>query len=168
MRPVAAAVLALAFHTGLWAAPAPARGFAATVTRVSDGDTLWVRPERGGPPRKLRLHGIDAPEICQPGGVAARDALQALALHRPVQVSVLRRDDYQRLLARVTHQGDDLARAMVRQGHAWSYRYRRDPGPYGAEEQEARRLRRGLFAVQPGPQAPESPRAFRRRHGPCP
>ncbi len=159
--------LGLALWAGPSAAQPPSRGFTGTVTHVSDGDTLWVRPERGGAPRKLRLHGIDAPEICQAGGTAARDALRALALHRSVQVVVLRRDDYQRALARVTRQGEDLARTLVLQGHAWSSRFRRDPGPYVMEEQQARNGRRGLFAARPGQAQLEMPRAFRQRHGPC-
>ncbi|KQP13321.1 hypothetical protein ASF43_19535 [Pseudorhodoferax sp. Leaf267] len=133
------------------------------VTHVSDGDSLWVRPSTGGAPRRVRLHGIDAPEGCQAHGPAAQAALQRQLKDRQVQLRVLRVDDYGRLLARVWVGGEDVARAMVRQGHAWSYRYRRDQGPYAREEDEARQARRGLFAGA----APERPYEFRRRHGPC-
>ena len=60
------------------ASMAQADVFAARVSKVVDGDTLWVKPESGEAPRKLRLQGIDAPEICQSGGVASRDALRQL------------------------------------------------------------------------------------------
>ena len=40
----------------------------AQVTKVSDGDTVWVKPEGVAAPRKLRLQGLDAPEICQAWG----------------------------------------------------------------------------------------------------
>ena len=74
--------------------------------------------------------------------------------------------------------GEDMGQWMVRQGHAWSYRFRRDAGPYAAEEAQARAARRGLFAGmqagkpgQPGKlgQADQflEPRDFRKRHGPC-
>ena len=141
-----------------------AKAFSGRITQVSDGDTVWVLPDRGGPPRKLRLDGMDAPELCQPEGPAAREVLAAWALRRHVEVTVRRYDDYGRGLARIRLDGQDLGARMVREGHAWSYRYRRDPGPYLTEENEARARQRGLFRQA----APEVPRAFRQRHGPCP
>ena len=141
-----------------------AQVFTGQISQVPDGDTVWVLPDRGGPPRKLRLAGIDAPETCQPDGPAAREALAGMALHQHVEVTVQRYDDYGRGLARIRLDGEDLGARMVREGQAWSYRYRRDPGPYQAEEATARQQRRGLFA-QP---SPELPRQFRQRHGPCP
>ncbi len=138
--------------------------YAARVSRVFDGDTVWVRPLEGGRYRKLRLDGIDAPEICQAGGTASRDALARRVLNQVVTVRVRSHDNYGRGLARLTHQGDDVATWMVVQGQAWSYRWRRSLGPFKDEEARARRVRKGLFAEV----APELPRAFRQRHGPCP
>lgn len=169
---------ALLLATALWvsvspglAASAKAPGnppereaYAAKVTRVFDGDTLWVKPLEGGRYRKLRIDGIDAPEICQRGGVASRDALAARVLNQVVAVGVRQRDDYGRGLAKLTHQGDDVAAWMVGQGHAWSYRWGRHPGPFKDEEARARRARKGLFADG----SVELPRDFRKRHGPCP
>lgn len=138
--------------------------YEARVTRVSDGDTVWVQPLPNGRFRKLRMQGIDAPEICQPGGTASRDALSARVLRQVVTVTESRRDDYGRALVKLQHEGDDVAAFMVRQGQAWSYRWRHSDGPYAREERQARAQRRGLFATA----APELPRDFRRRHGPCP
>lgn len=137
--------------------------FTGQVERIADGDTVWVRPDTGGRPRKLRLEGIDAPEICQPGGEASRAWLSQLALNQRVRVVVNRQDDYGRGLARVQLNGEDLAARMVRAGHAWSYRWRRSLGPYAADEQRARQSRLGLFASA----ATELPRDFRKRHGSC-
>lgn len=137
--------------------------FTGTVSYVSDGDTLWVLPDAGGRPRKLRLDGIDAPEICQPGGAASRAVLVQRALHRQVEVSVRRHDDYGRGLARIQLAGNDVGAQMVASGHAWSYRWRRSRGPYAVEEAAARQAGRGLFAVD----QPELPRDFRKRHGSC-
>lgn len=155
-----------AWAGGSDAAPAaePPAAFAARVSRVFDGDTLWVKPVAGGRYRKLRIDGIDAPEICQDGGTASRDALAARVLNQVVEVRVRRHDDYGRGLAVLVHQGDDVAAWMVRQGQAWSYRWRNSLGPFKDEEALARSARKGLFA-QP---AAELPRAFRQRHGPCP
>jgi endonuclease YncB( thermonuclease family) len=133
------------------------------ITYVTDGDTLWVRPESGEKPRKLRLDGIDAPEICQAYGSEARNALRKRVLHRQVTVSTKAIDDYQRLIVSVRLEGEDLGAWMVGQGHAWSYRYRRDPGPYMTEEGRAREARLGLFADGD----PQQPREFRKRHGSC-
>lgn len=137
--------------------------FTAQVTRVSDGDTLWVQPTSGGERLKLRLEGIDAPEICQEGGGTSRDALHALTLHRTLEVQIRAQDDYGRGLARLTFRGRDIGAEMVSAGQAWSYRWRNSMGPYIEEERSARLGRRGLFS-QGGAQLP---REFRQQHGSC-
>ncbi len=138
--------------------------YSARVTRVFDGDTVWVKPLAGGRYRKLRLEGIDAPEICQSGGEASRDALARRLLNQVVEVRVRAQDDYGRGVARLHHQGDDVAAWMVLAGQAWSYRWRRSLGPFAEEEALARERRLGVFKDA----AAELPRDFRRRHGPCP
>lgn len=143
---------------------AESRVYDARVTRVFDGDTLWVQPLPDGRYRKLRLDGLDAPEICQDGGAASRDALAARVLQRVVTVHERARDDYGRALVRLEHGGEDVGSVMVRQGMAWSYRWRHSDGPYAREEALARDRKQGLFAAG----SPENPRDFRRRHGPCP
>jgi micrococcal nuclease len=137
--------------------------FVGKVSFVSDGDTLWVRPEQGGPPRKLRIDGIDAPEICQAGGVDSRDALAAYVLNQRVEVTIRRYDDYGRGLALLVLEKKDLGAHLVSTGRAWSYRWRSSPGPYSSEETLARQARRGVFASHQS----ELPRDFRKRHGPC-
>ena len=138
--------------------------YSARVSRVFDGDTVWVKPLAGGPYRKLRLEGIDAPEICQSGGQASRDVLARRVLNQVVEVHVRAQDDYGRGVARLHHQGDDVAAWLVVNGQAWSYRWRRSLGPFATEETLARERRRGLFKDA----AAELPRDFRKRHGPCP
>jgi endonuclease YncB( thermonuclease family) len=135
-----------------------------TVVHVTDGDTLWLRPDAAGAaPFKLRLAGIDAPERCQSGGAQAGAALAARVLHKRVQALTRATDDYKRAVATVHVDGEDIGAWLVLQGHAWARGYRRSPGPYARQEAEARAARRGLFA---DPQA-QDPRAFRRQHGPC-
>lgn len=145
-------------------APRQVEVYSARVSRVFDGDTVWVKPLAGGPYRKLRLEGIDAPEICQSGGEASRDVLAQRVLNQVVEVRVRAQDDYGRGVARLNHQGDDVAAWMVLAGQAWSYRWRRSPGPFAEEETVARNSRRGVFRDA----AAELPRDFRKRHGPCP
>lgn len=135
----------------------------AQVTRVSDGDTLWVRPEGEAAPRKLRLQGLDAPEICQTGGEAAREALLALVTNARLSVSVRYQDDYGRGLARISIDGQDVGARLVASGHAWSSRWHRSLGPYAEQEAQARAKRLGLFAQD----QPELPSDFRKRFGSC-
>lgn len=132
------------------------------VTHVTDGDTLWVRPARGGAPRKIRVDGIDAPEICQTYGAVARAALVARVQGQWVQVAARHTDSYGRMLARITVQGEDLGGWMVLQGHAWSYRSQRDAGPYAPQEAWAHAQGLGLWQARA-----MQPRTFRRRHGSC-
>lgn len=138
--------------------------YAARVSRVFDGDTLWVKPLDGGRYRKLRVDGIDAPEICQSGGTASRDVLARRVLHQVIEVRERGHDDYGRGIVKLRHQDDDIAAWMVAQGQAWSYRWGRSIGPFKKEEAQARQARKGLFADA----SAELPRAFRQRHGPCP
>jgi micrococcal nuclease len=139
-----------------------------TVTHVTDGDTLWIRPASGGKPVRVRIDGVDAPEICQTYGVAAKKALAARLDKQTVTVQSSSRDSFGRLLARVAitakvRGSADIGEWLVREGHAWSYRYRRDNGPYAKQQAAARAARKGLFATA----RPEEPRDFRKRHGAC-
>ena len=47
---------------------------------------------------RVRLDGVDAPELCQPGGEQARQALRALVLRQAVQVRVRAYDRYHRAM----------------------------------------------------------------------
>lgn len=154
---MAGLLLALACH-----APA-AWAWGASVARVTDGDTLWVRPATGGKPVKIRIDGIDAPEICQAHGQAARAALAKRLHGRKMALDTRREDDYGRTVAALHVDGEDIAGWMVSQGHAWSYRFGRDGGRYAVQEARARAAARGLFADR----AALAPRLFRKRYGPC-
>ena len=145
-----------------WArAPQELRGHA---SRVIDGDTLWFTPRDGSRRMKLRLQGLDAPELCQRWGPQSRDALAALVRGQELRVRVITRDDYGRRLVRLADaQGRDLGERLVREGAAWNDGWRHRPGPYAQAERAARELRLGLHA-QPFAQ---HPRDFRHRHGPC-
>ncbi|MFT3664470.1 thermonuclease family protein [Piscinibacter sp.] len=157
---------ALALTLALLAAP-QAHSMTGVVTHVSDGDTIWVRPDDAPPqrkPLKLRLVGIDAPERCQPGGAEATAALKARVLHRHVAVPTHGVDVHGRVLGGLfLDDGSDVAAWMVESGHAWSARWRGRPGPYAAQEQAARERGAGLFADA---RALE-PSRFRKAHGPC-
>ena len=135
-----------------------------TVSRVVDGDTLWLKTDAADAHTVVvRLAGIDAPERCQIGGADATAALNALALGRSVTVRVAANDEYGRTIGKVFDGEKDLGDRMVRDGQAWSSRVRYDRGPYVAAERMALALKRGLHAAGGAMQ----PREFRRLHGPC-
>ena len=123
----------------------PAPGPAGSA-RVIDGDTLALAG------RRIRLHGIDAPERGQACGgravprwdcgAAAAEALAGLAAG-PVRCRAVDRDRYGRVVATCRGAGRDLGAAMVAGG--WAVAYRRYATRYVNEERAARRARRGLW-----------------------
>jgi endonuclease YncB( thermonuclease family) len=133
------------------------------VSRIVDGDTLWLKTAADAEPVVIRLEGIDAPESCQAGGADATQALTRLALNRNVTVRIVARDDFARIVGKVFDGTVDIGDRMVRDGHAWSARFKYDRGPYMAEERMAIALKRGLH----GEAGAVQPRDFRQSHGPC-
>ncbi|MFT3777368.1 MAG: thermonuclease family protein [Ottowia sp.] len=140
--------------------------WAGRVSHVVDGDSLWVRAEDGRQRVRVRLDGVDAPEICQSGGEQARQALQALVLGQAVRVRVRAYDRYHRAIAEVARASDglDVGARMVEEGWAWSEGFRGRAGKYQREADLARRQGLGLFQDAA---PPETPAGFRRRHGVC-
>lgn len=133
------------------------------VSRVVDGDSLWVEPAAPAAPVELRLEGIDAPEICQAWGPEAKRALADLVQGKQVSVRTVGRDTHGRTLGTLFLGEQNINKLLVQEGHAWSSRYKYDRGPYVADERMARALSRGLNhdgnAVMP--------RDFRQLNGPC-
>ena len=136
----------------------------AWVSWVMDGDTVLLLPEGAREALRVRLLGIDAPELCQPGGEAARDALIARVLRLSVRMQVVGQDSYGRQLGRVWLDTQDVAAEMVRSGWAWAYQHRTGRGPYAALQREAERERVGVFAAR---ETAMSPAVFRQFHGSC-
>jgi micrococcal nuclease len=132
------------------------------VVRVTDGDSLWIKPAEGKA-IEVRLSEIDAPESCQAWGPEARVALRRMAMGKTATIESVARDRYGRSVARVQVGGLDLGPYMVMQGHAWSQRGPWGEGPLIKEERAARTAKRGLHAA-PNPVLPSD---FRRSHGSC-
>jgi endonuclease YncB( thermonuclease family) len=129
--------------------PAIAPGLLEGRARVVDGDTIEVAG------RRVRLHGIDAPErdqACERGGrryacgeEAAR-ALAELVAGRDVRCAGRGEDQYGRVIAVCRADGTDLGEAMVRAG--WAVAFRRYAEDYVDAEAAARRAGAGLWAGQ--------------------
>jgi endonuclease YncB( thermonuclease family) len=117
----------------------------AAVLSVSDGDGIAVRVESRR--IRIRLEGIDAPELAQPFGPEARAHLVRLVEERRVTLHMTGADQGGRVLARVELGGVDVNLRMVRDGFAWHFtRYSDDTG-LAAAEREARAARRGLWSA---------------------
>jgi endonuclease YncB( thermonuclease family) len=124
---------------------------AGTVVGVVDGDTVDVRLASGM--IRLRLHAIDAPESGQPHGKAAKMALSGLVFGKAVEVEPFEQDRYDRLVARIWRGDDDINAAMLKGGHAWTYRRYASEAAYCAYESAARDLGRGLWRLPPDQRA---------------
>jgi micrococcal nuclease len=128
------------------------------IVSIVDGDTLVIQ----GPRResiRLRLIGIDAPEMAQPQGNRARERLLELALGQEGQLIRAGQDRYGRVLGILSVGGVDLAADLLRQGLAWYYRpcsarrFVASCENYRKAEEQARLHRVGLWA-DPQPRAP--------------
>lgn len=132
------------------------------VVRVVDGDTVWLQTSPSQPLLKVRIQGIDAPEICQPGGLQAQEALKNRLFGQSVTVTSGSHDGYGRTVGKLYWQGQDVGRWLVANGHAWVYSFHTKKGPYTDDFAKAQAQRRGVFS-----QAAEEPRLFRKRRGSC-
>lgn len=115
------------------------------VVWVGDGDTLEVL--HAGKPQRIRLFGVDCPELGQAYGRRAREFTSRHAADKTVTVNVVDRDRYDRLVGEVIlPNGQSLNRILVENGLAWWYRQFSKDKTLGELEATARRERRGLWA----------------------
>lgn len=115
--------------------------------KVLDGDTIVVAGV------KIRLHGIDAPEMDQifewrgrylASGEMSFAALEALVAGIKVRCEGIEWDQYGRLVAKCySPSGVDINKRMVSSG--WALAYRHFSTDYVAAENLARRYKRGMW-----------------------
>jgi endonuclease YncB( thermonuclease family) len=120
------------------------RTFSGEVVGVSDGDTISVL--RDGQPVKVRLDGIDCPELGQAFGGSAKQFTSSLVFGRSVSVRVRATDQYGRLVGRVFVGRQDVSLELVRAGYAWHYKQFSSDSALARAEQDARAARRGLWS----------------------
>ena len=111
-----------------------------SIAKVTDGDTV-VTSEGD----RIRLWGIDAPEMNQPYGKEATIALTGLIHGKKLFVEIIDTDRYGRQVARIyTADGMHINRLLVCSGAAWWYE------KYALKrhrELEARRMKTGLWGL---------------------
>jgi endonuclease YncB( thermonuclease family) len=133
-------------------APLPGRGIelSCKISAVHDGDTVDASCDTGR--LKVRVFGIDAPEIGQkPWGDNARTYLKALVPDGKVRVQVIDTDRYGRSVARLYNGEQDLGLTMVRQGWAVMYSQYNTSSTYETAQAQAKRERLGVWS-RPGAQ----------------
>ncbi|GAA3519384.1 thermonuclease family protein [Nocardioides daeguensis] len=148
--------------------PEPAEGKTTQVrvTAVVDGDTIRVETRGGRQLGRVRLLGIDAPEVAHPPEPAecyadqATDLLEELApvgstVELVTDTAQPNRDRYDRLVRYVDHDGLDVARELLAGGAA--RRYEADQAlareeSYSATADDAQGTERGLWGTcrEPG------------------
>lgn len=113
-------------------------GSGQVVTKIHDGDTFWIGE------RKIRIAGMDAPELKQPWGKEAAEALSGKILGKPVQLVCQKGKSYDRDVCAVSLNGEDIARWMVGTGNGFDYpKYSKKK--YLPDEKLARAERLGLW-----------------------
>lgn len=128
------------------------------VVGVHDGDSLTLLV--GGKNEiKVRLEGIDAPELKQPFGSASKKALSDLVFGKTVRLEQTGKDRYKRTLGNIYVDETWINLAMVERGMAWFFaKYSKD-GKLKAAAELAQRRAVGLWREA----APQPPWEWRKK-----
>jgi endonuclease YncB( thermonuclease family) len=154
----ALAFVAVVVAASLASAGGGRESFDASVVAVHDGDTISVRAGRRT--IRVRLSGVDCPEARQPFAARAKRFTSDRVFGRTVRVEGHGLDTYDRLLARIVVDGEDLNEALVRAGLAWHYPFGTPDPRLEDAERAARAARTGLWSDA----APVPPWRWRKLH----
>lgn len=130
----------------------------AKVVGVHDGDTVTVLDDTKRR-YKIRLSGIDAPELGQDFGRRSKENLSRLIFGRGVVITHNKIDRWKRIVGKITADGTDANLRQIEGGMAWHFkRYEKEQpaaerAAYANAEADARTSRRGLW-IQPNPEPP--------------
>ena len=111
------------------------------VISIHDGDTITILQNKQQ--IKVRLFGIDAPELKQPYGKKSKQFLENLIAGEVVEVEENGKDRYKRTIGAVYLNGTDINAQMVANGYAWAYR--KFSKKYTAQESQAKKQGLGLW-----------------------
>ena len=123
--------------------------FSGLVFRVIDGDTIIVL--EGNKKRKVRLTGIDAPELKQEFGFESKQKLRSLIDKKWVDIASNSEDRYKRTLGKVICNGIDINLNLIKLGMAWHYKKykktqsKKDQKEYAYHENLAKEHNFGLW-----------------------
>ena len=124
------------------------------VTSVYDGDSFRASEQA------FRLWGIDAPELGQRWGTAAREALRELLTRADAVMIERHGTSWKRIVVRAESGGKDVSLELLKMGLAWYLpEFAPKRNDYREAEQEARKAQRGLWSDE----NPVSPAEWRNR-----
>ena len=166
-RPLPRARIVLALL--LASAAASAAEITGRVVDVTDGDIITVL-DASKKQHKIRLSGIDAPELKQPFGTQSKKNLSDLVNNRQVTIAWDKRDNFKRIVGKVFFRPElcvspaclektDANYQQIAEGMAWhdkrteAEQSPEDRARYAAAEKQARAAKRGLWA-DPAPVPP--------------
>jgi len=134
--------------------------FTGKVVGVTDGDTITVLYQ-GNKQYKVRLQHIDSPEVGQPFGAKAKQALSAKVFGKEVTIKWDEMDRFKRILGEVYIDKRWINPELVSEGMAWHYKFYSKDKTMATAETKARTAKLGIWS-QPNPTAPWD---FRRGKG---
>lgn len=111
------------------------------VISIHDGDTITILQNKQQ--IKVRLFGIDAPELKQPYGKKSKQFLANLIAGEVVEVEENGKDRYKRTIGTIYLNGADINAQMVANGYAWAYR--KFSKKYAPQESKAKKQGLGLW-----------------------
>lgn len=117
------------------------------VSSITDGDTIRIVTQ-SHQVKKIRLYGIDTPEIDQTYGPEATEKLRKLIDGKSIILDIKGTDRYGRTVAIVMKDSVDIGLVLIKEGYAWAYRKYLDPvrlQKYVEAENYARSKKLGLW-----------------------
>ena len=129
------------------------------VIRVSDGDTILI--QSGSQKIRVRMYGIDAPELKQKYGEESKKYLEKRIMDKNVDIKVINQDQYGRKVGKVFYKNKDINLEMLETGNAWFYEYHaKHEKDYRKAFKNAKEEKLGLWKDK----NPQNPRNFRLDH----
>ncbi|CAO2142667.1 unnamed protein product [Urochloa humidicola] len=107
---------------------------------------------------KIRMRGIDAPELQMPNGKESKNELVKLIGGKSVTVHVYGKDKFERYVGDIYCGNVLIQERMLKGGHAWHFEYYDKRPKFAQWQRKARAARRGLWASE----NPEKPWDWRR------
>ena len=117
--------------------------FEAIVTAVTDGDTVKI--EYQNKTIKVRLAGIDTPELKQEFGTESKRALEDKVLNKMVYIDGEKEDRYGRLIADLRIGSRWINIELIEEGYAWHYKQYSKNTDLAKAESSAKKEAKGLW-----------------------
>ncbi|WP_410207871.1 thermonuclease family protein [Fusobacterium sp.] len=134
-------------------------GISGKVVKVSDGDSFYLK--LGKTVYRIRMYGIDAPELYQEHGDESKAYLEKIILNKNINVKVMDEDKYGRKIGKIFYKNKDVNLQMLESGNAWLYEYyAKGEKKYKKAFEKARKEKIGIWKYN----NLENPRQYRLKH----